>query len=163
MALTIRPATASDATAIAELYREAAAEAVEREPTHFRVPDLETVRRRFADRILAPESRILVAEESTDVVGFVDARLRPPSPEGVMIAPRAGVYVEELAVRTGDRRRGVGRRLMNEVERWCRAEGGALVMLDTGAGNEAAQRFYDRLGYRMIGLVLVKESLNDRA
>jgi ribosomal protein S18 acetylase RimI-like enzyme len=162
-AVAIRSASKADATAIAELYREAAAEALEREPTHFRLPDLEAIRRRFADMIGSGEGRILVAEEGGDVVGFVDARLRPPVPDGVMLAPRAGVYVEELAVRNGHRGRGVGRRLMDEVERWCRAQGGAVVMLDTGVRNEAAQRFYDRLGYRTIGVVLVKEWTNDRA
>jgi ribosomal protein S18 acetylase RimI-like enzyme len=74
-----------------------------------------------------------------------------------MIRPRTSAYIEELAVAGGHRRVGIGRRLVGAVEEWGSSRGCELVMLDTGTRNVGARRFYDRIGFREIGVVLVKE------
>jgi ribosomal protein S18 acetylase RimI-like enzyme len=52
-----------------------------------------------------------------------------------------------LAVAATHRRRGLGRRAMDEAERWLRAAGAVKVQLMVRDDNPAALAFYERLGY----------------
>ncbi len=56
------------------------------------------------------------------------------------------VYVFDLFVSRSWRRHGVGRALMVEAARLCEANGGTEVIFDVWKRNEAAMKFYLRLG-----------------
>lgn len=56
-------------------------------------------------------------------------------------------WVYYLAVEAGLRRSGLGRALMNEVERRLRALGCPKLNLQIRSGNEQALAVYERLGY----------------
>lgn len=60
--------------------------------------------------------------------------------------PRA--YVDNLAVARESEGQGVGRALLDHVERWARDHGIREVVLDVFAGNQRAIAFYERQGYR---------------
>ncbi len=60
--------------------------------------------------------------------------------------PRA--YVDILVVAREAEGKGVGRALMDHVERWARERAFREVVLDVFAGNQGAIAFYDRQGYR---------------
>jgi GNAT superfamily N-acetyltransferase len=60
--------------------------------------------------------------------------------------PRA--YVDNLAVAQESEGKGVGRALLDSVERWARDQGYREVVLDVFAGNQRAIAFYERQGYR---------------
>jgi len=60
--------------------------------------------------------------------------------------PRA--YVDNLAVAQESEGKGVGRALLDHVERWARDQGFREVVLDVFAGNQRAIAFYERQGYR---------------
>jgi diamine N-acetyltransferase len=60
--------------------------------------------------------------------------------------PRA--YVDNLVVAHESERKGVGRTLLDYVERWARDHGFYEVVLDVFAGNHGAIAFYERQGYR---------------
>jgi GNAT superfamily N-acetyltransferase len=60
--------------------------------------------------------------------------------------------VAKLLVHRRARGRGVGRALMEQLEREARADGKSLLILDTVAGR-AADRLYDRLGWARLGTV----------
>ena len=60
--------------------------------------------------------------------------------------------VAKLVVHRRARGRGVGRALMEQLEREARAEGKTLLILDTVA-ERAADRLYDRLGWTKLGTV----------
>lgn len=57
-----------------------------------------------------------------------------------------GMWVDPAA-----RRRGLGRRLAAEVERWARMHGFGTLTLWVEAGNEAAVALYTELGFRDAG------------
>lgn len=65
-------------------------------------------------------------------------------------------YVGELVVAPDHERRGVGRRLVNVVEQWASRRGLVRIRLETGAANEAARAFYERLGYTTEDVVLTR-------
>ena len=55
--------------------------------------------------------------------------------------------IHTLAVLPGERDRGLGAALMEEVERRLLAEGVTDVLVGTMHGNDAALRFYERRGF----------------
>ena len=60
--------------------------------------------------------------------------------------PRA--YVDNLVVARESEGKGVGRALLDHVERWARDHGYREVVLDVFAGNQRAIAFFERQGYR---------------
>jgi ribosomal protein S18 acetylase RimI-like enzyme len=60
--------------------------------------------------------------------------------------PRA--YVDNLVVAQESEGKGVGRALLDHVERWARDHGYREVVLDVFASNQRAIAFYERQGYR---------------
>jgi GNAT superfamily N-acetyltransferase len=57
-------------------------------------------------------------------------------------------YVSELAVDAAIEGRGGGRALMTAAEQWAAGRGLSRVMLETGARNYRARRFYVHAGYQ---------------
>lgn len=62
-------------------------------------------------------------------------------------AGRPLLNVHDLAVLPGHRGRGVGRRLLEEVERRARARDCCKITLEVHETNEGARRLYRRLGF----------------
>jgi ribosomal protein S18 acetylase RimI-like enzyme len=60
---------------------------------------------------------------------------------------RPSLNVHDLAVRTEHRGRGVGRLLLEEIERRARARGSSKLTLEVHASNEGAIRLYRRFGF----------------
>ena len=58
-----------------------------------------------------------------------------------------------LAVQPKVRGRGIGRALVEWLEKSCRTAGIQRIRLEVRASNEAARRFYERLDYRFISQV----------
>jgi ribosomal protein S18 acetylase RimI-like enzyme len=98
---------------------------------------------------------VFVAEgEAGDgLVGIAIARVYDTPPDPTMVRLRRG-HVETLVVSAAQRRRGLGARLMDEIAEWARRQGAAELVLTVWAGNDAAQAFYERLGYRELSRVL---------
>jgi ribosomal protein S18 acetylase RimI-like enzyme len=59
----------------------------------------------------------------------------------------AQAYLGELAVSENAEGHGVGYALVKACEEWARNQGYTLLVLETGAANERARRFYQRLGF----------------
>lgn len=69
---------------------------------------------------------------------------------------RPRTYVAVLAVAADAEGQGVGTALMAHAERWGRDHGHDRVDLDVFAINERAIVFYERLGYRIDSMTMVK-------
>jgi ribosomal protein S18 acetylase RimI-like enzyme len=92
-----------------------------------------------------PESVVLIAERAGEVVGYAYAGLEPMSWKELRAACGFihDVYVDERA-----RHGGVGERLVRAAIAWLESRGSPRVVLWSAAPNEAAQRLFDRLGFR---------------
>jgi [ribosomal protein S18]-alanine N-acetyltransferase len=88
----------------------------------------------------------LIAEDQGKVIGFVIAHVQH-------VAAECRAYVVTLDVDPEWRRRGLARELMAEVEAHALAEGARRIHLHVFIGNDAAIRFYERLGYERIRIV----------
>jgi len=128
--LTIRPAEASDAEAIATLFT---AEGYPAGPS-----DIVERLSRFASE----HSRVVIAEHEGTLLGFIALHALPRFEHDDRI-----VRVLALVVDAGARERGVGHRLMTEAELMARQLGAAFVEVTAGHHRPEAYRFYESMGY----------------
>jgi len=118
-------------------------------------PDLalgEKILNRYFDQLLAKQAGsaggVFVAEApDRELVGFtvLYGRVHPPM---VDERPDPFAWVAELFVREAHRGQGLGEALMARAEAHARALGVYKIELSVVAHNQAAHRFYERLGYR---------------
>jgi GNAT superfamily N-acetyltransferase len=92
-----------------------------------------------------------VAELGGSVLGMVTGQLVVSTAEG-----GGSVLVEDMVVIDSERRRGVGRSLLRAVEAWARGRGATRLQLLADRENEAALRFYERLGWSGTRLVCLR-------
>jgi [ribosomal protein S18]-alanine N-acetyltransferase len=81
-----------------------------------------------------------VAEEDDGIAGFLAAHALGLETE-----------ILNLAVQANARRRGLGTALLAEAANWSRALGAKRLMLEVRVSNEAAVKFYKRLGFCAVG------------
>jgi GNAT superfamily N-acetyltransferase len=142
----VRPAVVDDLEAMVDLLRELFA----LEPD-FRFDPVR--QRRGLALLLGDRLRrvALVAERDGAVVGMVTGQLVVSTSEG-----GGSVLVEDMVVIDSARRQGVGRLLLRAVETWARGRGATRLQLLADRENEAALRFYERLGWSGTRLVCLR-------
>jgi GNAT superfamily N-acetyltransferase len=99
----------------------------------------------------AKSSAVWVAELDGEAVGIVTARQFPAIHQSTPV-----VWLTVLVVAERARGRGVGTRLVNEVEEWARDQGARRIALTSALHREEAHDFYRRLGYEHTGVRLAK-------
>jgi len=124
---------------------EAILELLAREDAEFdlegRGEPLEPLKPVMAERYLAnPAVLHWVARSGDSVVGFL---------YGIHLPLRSGpgheVLLYEIGVRQNVRRKGIGRALIDHLERWMQANGVGVVWVS--ADNEVAREFYSACGF----------------
>jgi len=91
------------------------------------------------------EAVVFVAEKAGVVIGYVLAGLEPLSWKELRAA--CG-FIHDVVVDEPERGAGVARALVEAAVAWLRARGAPRVMLWSAAPNVAAQRLFERLGFR---------------
>jgi [ribosomal protein S18]-alanine N-acetyltransferase len=94
----------------------------------------------------ARDAVTLIAEDRGELIGFVIAHVK-------RVETERRVYIVTLDVAPEWRRKGLARGLMAEVEARLLADGARRIHLHVFTGNDAAIRFYERLGYESIRIV----------
>jgi ribosomal protein S18 acetylase RimI-like enzyme len=133
--LRVREASAEDAEIIHSLGAELAG-AVGDSP-----PSLENVRERLAELLEEPRARVLVAEGDV-IVGVVSLWIKPDLAHGDSV-----VEVPMLVISEDRRREGVGKLMMEEVQRLAAENGATLIELVATTQNNPAREFYRSLGF----------------
>ena len=129
--MTIRKATVNDAPRLAELS------ATLGYPVE---PDVIT--RRLARLLSRPEHLVLVAEATDNlVIGWVHAA------EHDILEVGRFCEILGLVVAADHRGKGIGRRLVEEVERWARERGLDRVSVRSNVIRTQSHPFYERTGY----------------
>jgi len=105
----------------------------------------------FTDEELTAESAEthIVAITEGQVIGCL---VMVPKPEG-------GVKMRQVAVEPALQGRGLGTRLVSFCEEWARTEGFSRIEL---SARETAVRFYERLGYEIVGEPFVEVTIPHR-
>jgi len=88
------------------------------------------------------DSTVLTARSGRELVGFA-----------IMQFGDSTAHLNLLAVATGQRRSGIGRRLMAWLEESARVAGTFVIRLECRQSNTGAVRFYRAVGYRETGII----------
>ena len=129
--ITLRRATPEDAEAIAELSGQ----------LDYPLP-ADVVRQRIAHLNALAEHAIFVAEFKSRVVGWVHAY----NQQSIVLGQRGEIL--GLVVSSDIRKRGIGRLLMGEAERWLRDRGLDMVVLRSNVQRPESHAFYPAVGYQ---------------
>jgi len=102
----------------------------------------------IAALLARPAAAFLLAESAGHLIGFAQLQrgARPPRGDFEDAVELERLYVQERA--TG---RGVGRRLLQEAERWAGSGGASMLWLTAWVGNLRALGFYAAQGYADVG------------
>jgi len=147
MQIAIRPASAHDIEELDEVIEEVDALHREQMPHILQKPHGPPRDREYMLELLADESYgVFVADAEGEILGFVQVAIRDTPPIPILV-PRRIAAVENLAVRSGSRRMGIGRALMQRVERWAEELGATEIELNVYEFNQSAFSFYLSLGY----------------
>jgi len=106
-----------------------------------------------------PQGAAFVALADEALIGFVTAAYHDENNPLMQAARIVRVYT--LCVDPGWRRRGVGRALMGEAERWAGDAGAAEIRLNVWAFNRTARDVYAALGYDERSFLLGKRLVRD--
>lgn len=125
-------------------------------PSYFRRAAGPPKSRAEVERILcAPDERLRVIEDGGVVVGLCHVVIYDTPPVPTM-QPRRRAHIDSLAVADAVTRRGMGRTLVEDAESWARDRGASELLLTVWSGNEAAEQFYDALGFRPVSRALAR-------
>ncbi|KUJ34864.1 GNAT family N-acetyltransferase [Streptomyces sp. NPDC093228] len=157
MSILVRDAERQDVPTLVRLRLANAERHVELDPTIYRVPDVEVVRRHF-DEVLAADSKvlILVAELAGDVVGMAEVILLADPPAHQILAARRAAEIHTVVL-DGHRGEGIGAALVSSAEHAAAERGVTIIYAGIFAPNEGAVRFYSSAGFGPRGILLSKE------
>jgi GNAT superfamily N-acetyltransferase len=145
--LRIRPACAADLGILVRLLGKLFS--IEADFT----PD--AARQRLGLALMISDHRVravLVAERGGEVFGMVTAQLVVSTAEGGLSA-----LVEDMIVEEGARGAGIGRALLEGIERWALERGATRLQLLADRENAPALAFYDRAGWSRTQLVCLRK------
>ena len=153
----VRRATEADAPALGRLGGMLLRAHHAFDPQRFIAPgtDPESGYQWFLQTQLKEESAVVfVAEQEGVVIGYVFAALEPISWKELRDA--CG-FIHDVAVDEAGRRSGVSTALMTAALDWLRSRGAPRVVLGTAERNAAAQRLFDKLGFRRTMIEMTRE------
>ena len=101
-----------------------------------------------------PDAAILVAEAHGDVIGYAYAAVQ--GYDYMSLRGPAGV-LHDVIVDPDHRGGGIGRRLLEATFAELKSRGAPRVVLSTAHRNEAAQRLFERMGFRRTMIEMTRE------
>ena len=152
---TFREATQSDLPSICALGEEVNAIHYRAFPDIFAAPGSpDRDAPHWLNSIGKNEAATFVAEESDEIVGFVNVAVVTESHS--LLQPMRFGRVGSVAIREGKRGQGIGRELMALAHAWVVRNGGVEVRLNVWAFNSHALHLYKELGYEVRSHFLAK-------
>ena len=144
---SIRQATEKDFAELNALFEEIDEHHRKALPRIFRKPDGKARSYDFLRGVLAdPNAIIFIAETQSLIIGLVYAYVRL-IPENPIKVPCLAGEIDQIVVRQGYRRYGVGKALMQRIHQWAGEMKLERLELSVWNFNGEAQEFYQELGY----------------
>jgi ribosomal protein S18 acetylase RimI-like enzyme len=105
-------------------------------------------------RDIADENKdmiVAVAEDGTSILGFALLTRGSTSSEPCVADVPGAVELQRIYVDTAAHGKGVGKRLISEVEDMARSQGFRNMWLGVWEENHKAREIYEKMGYTMVG------------
>ena len=119
----------------------------------------EDIKKYYRTCILDPDVTIIIAERKKQIIGGLICSLET-SPSIPILVPRKIACIENITVSQAFRNKGIGRLLIEAIQEWAVQGGASAIELTVWEFNQAAARFYERLGFQPFRRRMVK-NLND--
>jgi ribosomal protein S18 acetylase RimI-like enzyme len=100
------------------------------------------------------DAAVFVAEQGGSVTGYIFAALEPISWKELR---EACGFIHDIVVDERGRRSGVATALVQAAIDWLRSRGAPRVVLGTAERNPAAQRLFEKLGFRRTMIEMTRE------
>ena len=147
---SIRDAVASDYAAVSDLLFDTLLYHSEIAPDEYGPPEPPGISRDAYDAILDDENQSCVVADVDGVVGVARTRKTASAAYvGGLVAMTSHVHVPEE-----HRGKGVGRALMEAIERWAADHDVPRVQLRVSQANKDAIAFYDRIDYELMSAMM---------
>ena len=147
MDLDIRKAAASDYDDLCALFDEGDTLHRKNLPHVFQKPRGPVRDRNYVLGLISDETvGLFVAQVEDHLVGLVCVIIKE-SRAVPIIVPRRYAVIDNIVVREGFRRAGIGRALMEKAQEWAATEGADSIGLNVWEFNKGAIEFYLQLGY----------------
>jgi ribosomal protein S18 acetylase RimI-like enzyme len=156
--LTIRPATAADMNAVGRLAAMLVRDFHAFDSQRFLAPTPDTAEGYgdfLGSQIGKRDTHVLVAERASTVVGYAYCGIE--GYDWMMLRGPAGV-LHDIVVDPEHRRAGVGVALLNAALAWLEEREAPRIVLNTANGNVAAQRFFEKAGFRRTMVEMTRET-----
>lgn len=151
--ITIEKAKTDHITHIESLYAQLFEFVAKLQPYHFQPAQQD---RLFLEHSISDNNSILlVAKDAERIVGFILAKEQQTPPYNCFIQRRL-VYIYDIIVDSSYRGKGIGKLLLNEVEKWTTDKGIEYVELSVLNENIRATELYEELGYSKTILTMGK-------
>lgn len=144
--VTIRDATKRDLDAVTALWRQLMDFHAALDPAFQLNKDAEKAFRKFAVRCIKSRNMLaIIAEDNGRPVGYCCAMIEPAAR---MFVPRTYGTIADLVVDGGNRRRGIGRMLVDSARTWLVARGARRIRVNAVFANGGAVAFWRAMGMR---------------
>jgi len=148
MSVTVRPAKKEDHPAVERLLRQIAQLHADLRPENFRPASQKYGQEQFAAMLDDPNAPILVAQDKHgQVLGYAMLQVKTVGENHPVLLPRTFLYLDDLCVDADARGFGIGTALMEGVRELAKTRGIKKIELNVWECNQAAMRFYERLGF----------------
>ena len=147
--MNVRDALESDLRSIAELLLIVHRMHVKAHPETYRDISRECAIEFLAPRLTDPNAYLRVSEFKSELQGYCSAAIRSCPCVPVLKSGKL-IYVNEIVVRPGSRRSGVGRALVVDLKEFAREKGVTQIKLDVGYFNSEARAFFQSQGFEVL-------------
>ena len=113
--------------------------------------DEDLAQEKFEDMLSEPKVMVIVAEVNDKVIGYLTLNFN----RSLLDAGDTAI-IDELVVTEKERSKGVGRLLVDYAIEISKHSGCSDVGVGTEFGNMTAQKFYDKCGFKALGLIFEK-------
>jgi ribosomal protein S18 acetylase RimI-like enzyme len=170
--MVIRPATRADLPRLIVLFQQAIAYQRQLMPFFDLVRHVDW--RRFVEaKLQHPRERVVVAEWSGEVMGYVAVQISFPARHGLLkralrrlvalprphsiVQPKRVGWIEDCYVEPQARRRGIGSALVQAALAWLRAQHVTRVELAVLVANREGLAFWEQQGFGAVRVMLSRE------
>jgi ribosomal protein S18 acetylase RimI-like enzyme len=95
--------------------------------------------------ITAPDAEVVVAEENGEIIGSGYALIKKAQP---FLKHQQFAYLGFMYVKEEYRGQGVNKKVLDTLLGWARKQGLTEIRLEVYAGNEPAQKAYEKAGFQ---------------